>query len=82
MTERSYVLFHRVAEPESAAIRRLIVDLGLKPSIDFQNAVTDGAAMLRSLGGGATPALWDGERLVIGKSAVEEAVRRIIPAGS
>lgn len=77
-----YVLFHRVAEPGSAAVRLLIVELGLKPKIDFQNALTDGAEALRSIGGDATPALWDGGTLVVGTSAVTEAVRRIIPTGS
>lgn len=73
-----YVLFHRIAQLESARIRALVVDLGLKPRIDFQNADTDGRDELARLGGPDTPALWDGKTLVSGAEAVEHAVRRII----
>ena len=70
MTEPEYTLFHRVAEPASARIRARVVELGLKPRIDFQNAETDGKDELARLGGQVTPALWDGNMLTVGESAV------------
>jgi hypothetical protein len=63
-------LFHRIAEPESARIRLRVVELGLKPRIDFLNAETDGEDELARLGGSATPALWDGRTLTVGEAAV------------
>ena len=41
MSEVDHTLFHRIAQPASARIRSRIVELGLKPRIDFQNADTD-----------------------------------------
>jgi hypothetical protein len=70
MTPPEYTLFHRVAEPASARIRQRVVELGLKPRIDFQNAETDGKDELARLGGSITPALWDGQTLAVGESAV------------
>ena len=79
MTEREYTLFHRVAEPESARIRSRVVDLGLKPRIDFQNAETDGKDELARLGGLLTPALWDGHILTVGESAVARKLTTLGP---
>ena len=70
MSEPGYTLFHRIAEPASARIRLRVVELGLKPRIDFQNAETDGRDELARLGGSVTPALWDGRSLTIGEGAV------------
>ena len=70
MSETGYTLFHRIAEPASARIRLRVVELGLKPRIDFQNAETDGRDELARLGGAVTPALWDGRSLTIGEAAV------------
>lgn len=72
VTESGYTLFHRVAEPASARIRSRVMELGLKPRIDFQNAETDGKDELTRLGGHATPALWDGQTLTVGESAVAQ----------
>ena len=77
MTSSPYVLFHRIAEAESARIRLRVVALGLKSRIDFQNAETDGKAALEHLGGDRTPALWDGRRLVSGPDAVERELARM-----
>ena len=77
MPEPTYVLYHSIAEPACARVRTRIVELGLKPRIDFENAETDGAADLAKLGGGPTPALWDGRVLIVGEAAVGAALERI-----
>lgn len=76
-----YVLFHRIAEGDSARIRLRVVELGLKRRIDFQNAETDGKAELARLGGRSTPALWDGGRLISGADAVERELVRLSGRG-
>ena len=64
------VLYHRVADPASAAVRRQIVERGLKSRIDFQNVDTDGGEAFAGHGGRTVPALWDGRRLHEGETAV------------
>ena len=66
----SLVLYHRIDDEESAAVRRRVVELGLKARIDFQNVDTDGADAFAAQGGRRVPALWDGERLHEGRAAV------------
>lgn len=69
-------LFHRLAEPDSAAARRLVVDLGLADRVEFRNVAFDvHHVALAARGGGATPALWDGAALHVGLAAVEAALR-------
>lgn len=68
--EPDHTLFHRIAEPASARIRLRVVELGLKPRIDFQNAETDAKDDQR-LGSAPTPALWDGRTLTVGEEQVE-----------
>ena len=65
----SLVLYHRIDDPDSAAVRQRVVELGLKPQIDFQNVDTEGAAAFAARGGRDVPALWDGERLHEGRAA-------------
>jgi hypothetical protein len=68
-------LFHRLAEPESAAARTLVRELGLLAAVDFRNVVFDvhrDALALR--GGSRTPALWDGVRLHEGLEAIRAAL--------
>ncbi len=74
------VLYHRLADPESARIRARIVELGLKPRIDFQNIEIDGADAFAALGGGRVPALWDGSSLHVGSAAIDLALGAIIAA--
>ena len=74
------VLYHRLADPDSAAVRSWIVERGLKPRIDFQNVDTEGAEAFAALGGARTPALWDGARLHEGADAIRAAVGAIIRA--
>jgi len=82
MTGPAYTLFHRIGEPESARIRQRVVELGLKPRIDFQNAETDGKEELARIGGSMTPALWDGKALTVGESAVARTLLTIQPEPS
>ena len=79
MTPPEYTLFHRVAEPASARIRQRVVELGLKPRIDFQNAETDGKDELARLGGSVTPALWDGRALLVGEPAIARKLTTLGP---
>jgi len=81
VTDQPYVLYHRLADPNSAAIRQKIVDAGLKPLIDFQNVDTDAADEFAARGGREVPALWDGERLHEGSYRVRLALGAIIASG-
>jgi hypothetical protein len=80
VTDPPYVLYHRLADPASAAIRAKIVEAGLKPRIDFQNVDTDGAEAFAAHGGREVPALWDGARLHQGSYDVRLALGAIIAA--
>ena len=69
-------LFHRIAEPGSAEVRRLVEKLELGSRVRFRNvAFPEAARDLESHGGGATPALWDGERLHTGTARVAGRLR-------
>ncbi len=74
------VLYHRVADPESASVRARIVELGLKPRVDFQNVDTEAAEAFAALGGRRFPALWDGTRLHEGADEIRLALGAIIAA--
>ena len=82
MSDARYTLYHRVSEPESARIRQRVVELGLKPQIDFQNADTDGRDELTRRGGSITPALWDGHALTVGELDVARKLLTIQPEAS
>ena len=69
-------LFHRLAEPESAAARILVRDLCLLDRVTFRNVAFDShRAALAARGGSRTPALWDGVRLHEGLDAIRAALR-------
>jgi hypothetical protein len=73
------ILYHRIDDPDSAAVRRRVVELDLKAQVDFQNVDTDGAEAFAEHGGRRVPAIWDGERLHEGRVAalaVLETLRR------
>ncbi len=73
------ILYHRIDDPDSAAVRRRVVELDLKSQIDFQNVGTEGAEAFAQHGCRTVPALWDGERLHEGRVAalaVLETLRR------
>jgi len=71
------VLYHRIADAECAEVRRIIVERGLKPKIDFQNVLTDAADAFAQHGGERVPALWDGTALHQGKAEVLAALDQI-----
>jgi hypothetical protein len=79
VTDPAYTLFHRIGEPASARIRLRVVELGVKPGIDFKNAETDGKEELERLGGSLTPALWDGRTLAVGEAAVAAKLAALRP---
>ncbi len=71
-------LFHRLGEPDSAAARKLVVDLGLLERVSFRNVAFDSHRdALAARGGGRTPALWDGTCLHEGLEAVSAALRAV-----
>jgi hypothetical protein len=64
-------LFHATNDEGSAAARKRVVDRGLVDKIRFRNVFyAEVEADLRARGGGATPAIWDGARLLVGRDAV------------
>ncbi|HUG05397.1 MAG TPA: hypothetical protein VMQ78_02515 [Candidatus Limnocylindria bacterium] len=71
------VLYHRIGDPDSGAVRRRIVELGLKPRVDFQNVDTDGAEDFAGHGGQRVPALWDGVLLHEGRAAALAVIDRL-----
>jgi hypothetical protein len=73
-------LFHALEQPDSAAARRAVMELGVKASVDFRNVFyEEAAADLLARGGSLArlPALWDGERLHEGLPAVQRALAAI-----
>jgi hypothetical protein len=78
MTEARAELFHRIAEPDSAAARRRAGELGLGDRVAFRNVEFDShRAALEAKGGAATPALWDGGALHVGREAVLAALEAL-----
>lgn len=75
----SVVLYHRIDDPGSAVVRRRVVELGLKPEVDFQNVDTDGAEAWAKVRGKLLPALWDGVYLHEGEAAVLAALETLRP---
>lgn len=64
-------LFHAITDPGSARVRRYVVDHELERAVRFRNvSYPEVQADLAAHGGGATPALWDGQHLLVGADAV------------
>ncbi|HET8540188.1 MAG TPA: hypothetical protein VFL83_09990 [Anaeromyxobacter sp.] len=77
MDDRPPELFHALAEPESAAARRLVRDLGLLEAVTFRNVAFDShRAALAAAGGARTPALLDSDGLHEGIDAIGAALAR------
>ncbi len=70
MAEVRLELFHLIADPPSAQVRRFVAERELK--VSFRNVAFDEhLEKLKGRGGdGTTPALWDGETLHVGADAV------------
>jgi hypothetical protein len=71
------ILYHRIDDPDSAAVRRRVVELEIKAQVDFQNVDTEGAAAFAQHGGRRVPAIWDGERLHEGRIAALAALETL-----
>ena len=64
-------LFHQVAHPPSAKVRRYVVDQSLEERLRFRNIVyPEVQADFAARGGHTLPALWDGQALFQGAEAV------------
>lgn len=74
----TYELFHAIGDEGSAAARRRVMERDLEQRVRFRNVVyPEVRTDLVARGGSGAPALWDGERLVEGRTAVLEALDRI-----
>jgi hypothetical protein len=70
-------LFHAIADEGSAAARRLVTERNLA-QVRLRNVYyPEVTADLEARGGNATPALWDGERLIQGTDAVLAHLRAL-----
>jgi len=71
-------LFHATNQAESASVRRRVTELALEDRVRFRNVVYEEVARdLAARGGGATPAVWDGERLHVGEAAARAAIEAV-----
>ena len=70
-------LFHQIAQQESAEVRRRLMELGLMEAVGLRNVSFESHRLaLESRGGSQTPALWDGQRLHVGREAVLQRLSR------
>ena len=75
-------LFHAIADPASARVRRYVVERELEAVVRFRNLTyPEVEADFRSRGGEAPPALWDGERLYQGAEAAIARLARELDLG-
>jgi hypothetical protein len=75
-------LFHLIADPPSAVVRRYVVDYALEDRVRFRNvAFEEAEAAWRDLGGHTTPALWDGVHLHQGAEAVLARLQAVVNLG-
>lgn len=71
MNSSAFELFHSIADPGSARVRRAIVEWGLEPHVRFRNiSYPEVQTDLLARGGVSAPALWDGQKLHTGADAV------------
>ncbi|MFB1483156.1 hypothetical protein [Corallococcus sp. RDP092CA] len=75
-------LFHRIAEPPSAAARRFVTDHALEDRVRFRNLTYEEVEKdWRERGGHTSPALWDGARLYQGAEAVVARLMAVVNLG-
>jgi len=75
-------LFHRIADPPSAKVRRFVVDYALEDRVRFRNlAFTEVEEEFRKLGGHTSPALWDGVHLHQGAEAALARLMAVVNLG-
>jgi len=80
--EKSLQLFHELAHPPSAKVRRYIVDQALEDQVQFRNVSFEEArAELQRLGGESVPALWDGQRLYQGAELILIRLSQLVDVG-
>ena len=66
-----FELFHAIADPGSARVRKYVVDHELTEVVRFRNVTYEEVQRdLTARGGGTPPALWDGEKLFLGAEAI------------
>lgn len=74
-------LFHRIAEPDSAQVRRWLTAHDPDQRVALRNIFhPEARADFERRGGTLTPALWDGERLHSGFRATLAALARLLGA--
>ena len=66
-----FELFHAIADPGSARVRKYVVDHELTEDVRFRNVTYEEVQRdLTAHGGTNAPALWDGEKLFTGADAI------------
>ena len=66
-----FELFHAIADPSSARVRKYVVDHELTTEVRFRNVTyPEVQADLAARGGTGAPALWDGAHLIQGAEAI------------
>jgi hypothetical protein len=83
---KTFELFHRIGDGESARVRKLFVDSGLSERVRFRNVGTSEEALgaLRDVSGGdavPTAVVFDvgvRERVLIGEAAIGDFVRELL----
>jgi hypothetical protein len=82
VSARTLELFHRIADPASAKVRRYVVDFSLEDRLRFRNLTyPEVEADFIARGGTAVPAVWDGEVLVQGAEACIARLSRLVDLG-
>lgn len=75
-------LFHQIAHPPSARVRRYVRDQGLEELVRFRNVdFPEAEADFKARGGTSLPALWDGERLDEGAELVISRLSALVDIG-
>ncbi len=76
-----FQLFHEIADPGSARVRRFVVEHGLVEEVQFRNVAYDEPKERLAELGGKAPALWDGQRLFVGADAAIARLKAHLDVG-